>query len=157
MKLRAFHFILPLMFAVACNSTQGNRKADVSDIEKNEATPGNPAPTGPLGTPKFEKTVHDFGKVIDGELVQYKFKFTNTGKGDLTVAKVEAHCGCTTPEWTRDIIPPGGEGFILATFNSSGRGEPNGVVVEKGVTVEFANSTVASLELTLKSNIFKKD
>lgn len=139
-----------LLFA-ACQS--GNRKANSADIENNTATPENPNSAGPKGTPAFESTIHDFGKVIDGEQVQHKFKFKNTGKGYLTLAKVQAHCGCTTPEWTRDIIPPGGEGFVLATFNSSGKGEKGGVVVEKGITVDFANSTIATIELTLKSNI----
>jgi Protein of unknown function (DUF1573) len=153
--MRIQYILFIFLFLASC--TAGNRKVSSKDIDNNAATPENPAPTGPVGTPVFETTIHNFGKIIDGEQVQHKFKFKNTGKGDLTLAKVEAHCGCTTPEWTRDIIPPGGEGFILATFNSSGRGEKDGVDTEKGITVEFANSTVKSIELTLKSTIYKKD
>jgi hypothetical protein len=155
MKVQNILYVLFLVALAACNS--GNRKMSTSDIEDNKATPENPTPSGPMGTPEFESTTHNFGKIIDGELVQHKFKFKNIGKGELTLANVQAHCGCTTPEWTRDIIPAGGEGFILATFNSSGRGEKDGVDANKGITVEFANSTVKTVELNLKSRIYKKD
>lgn len=155
MKIQNFLYVMILVGLAACSS--GNRKPGVSDIENNDATPENPTPSGPQGTPEFESTTHNFGKIIDGEQVQHKFKFKNTGKGELTMANVQAHCGCTTPEWTRDIIPPGGEGFVLATFNSSGRGEKDGVDADKGITVEFANSTIKTVELSLKSRIYKKN
>lgn len=139
----------------SCN--QMNRTATASDIDKNTSTPENPLQdTGEKGTPAFATTTHDFGKIIDGEQVQHKFVFKNTGKGELVIANVQAHCGCTTPEWTREIIPAGGEGFIMATFNSSSRGGVDGVKQEKGITVEFSNSTVPTLELTLNSVVYTK-
>ena len=142
----------------ACGSS-ANRKADTTDIEKNSATPENPKPkkNGPKGTPLFAETLHDFGKITDGETVQNKFKFKNIGKGELTITNVQASCGCTTPEWTKDIIPAGGEGYVIATFNSSGKGDKDGPRVEKSITVEFDNSTVEQMELHFVSNIFTKD
>jgi hypothetical protein len=156
MRLIALLTFSSLLALAACNNSP--RKADTADIENNPTTPETPSDSkGPKGTPVFASTMHDFGKIVDGEQVQHKFMFKNTGKGELVVAKVEATCGCTTPDWTRDIIPPGGEGFILATFNSSGRGEKGGLMVEKSINVEFSNSTVSTMELRFKSNIDKKD
>lgn len=155
MKISYLLVLAGLVLMTSCGSE--NRPAEAADIENNEATPENPAPKGPLGTPAFESTEHDFGKIIDGEQVQHTFKFKNVGKGELTIANVQAHCGCTTPNWTREIIPPGGEGIVKATFNSTDRGEKNGVVVEKGITVDFSTSTIQSVELKLKSKIFKKE
>ncbi|MBS3912952.1 MAG: DUF1573 domain-containing protein [Bacteroidetes bacterium] len=153
-------YIAILFFGIlslaACNNS--NHKADVSDIENNGNTPDNPNNNkGPKGTPKFDEVLHDFGNIVDGESVQHKFRFKNTGKGELVVSNVQASCGCTTPEWTRDVIAPGGEGFILATFNSSGKGEKGGLIVEKSITVNFSNSTVETMELRFKSNIDKKE
>jgi hypothetical protein len=132
--------------------------AGVDDIEKNKSSVSDPKSKsdGPLGNPVFNDTVFHFGKVQDGEKVQHKFTFKNTGKGDLTVADVHASCGCTTPEWSKEIIPPGEEGFIVATFNSSGKGGPEGILTEKTVTVTFANSALESIVLKFRANVFSK-
>src|SRR5689334_6348391 len=57
-------------------------------------------------------TIHDFGKIKLGVPVTHEFKFTNTGKTPLIITNVQASCGCTTPSWTKDPVPPGGSGYI---------------------------------------------
>jgi hypothetical protein len=158
MKPAIYSFVFLAIVAAACNSS-GTRSANSSDIEKNEATASNPNPkkSGPPGTPLFESTLHDFGRITDGEEVQHKFKFKNSGKGELVIKNVQASCGCTTPEWTKDVIKPGGEGYVMATFNSSGKGGPDGPRVEKSITVTFENSTVEEIQLQFVSNIFSKN
>jgi len=70
----------------------------------------------------FEKKTHDFGEIKeDGGAVVYSFNFTNTGTQPLVVHSVQASCGCTTPEWTRTPIQPGGKGFVKATFDPRNR------------------------------------
>ena len=69
----------------------------------------------------FEKTVHDFGVFDEGKIVEYTFKFKNTGDKPVWLTRVKPSCGCTTPQWTRDTIPPGGSGSILVKYNSQGR------------------------------------
>jgi hypothetical protein len=142
---------------LACNSN-ANHNAGTDDIEKNTNTPENPNATnkGPKGTPTFVSTMHDFGNITDGEIVQHTFKLKNTGKGDLTISNVQASCGCTTPDWTREVIPPGGEGHVQATFDSKGKGGPDAPRVQKSITVMFANSTVDQVELKFVSNILDK-
>ncbi|MDB5198293.1 MAG: hypothetical protein JWO92_256 [Chitinophagaceae bacterium] len=66
-------------------------------------------------------TVYDFGKVTDGEKVEYSFRFKNTGKYPLIVSNATASCGCTVPEKPEEPIKPGETGFIKVVFNSQGR------------------------------------
>ncbi|MGC6470150.1 MAG: DUF1573 domain-containing protein [Flavobacteriales bacterium] len=69
----------------------------------------------------FEKDVHDFGQLIDGEKVAYSFKFTNSGDAPLIISSAKGSCGCTVPNWPKDPIAPGESGTIDVSFNSSGR------------------------------------
>ncbi len=69
----------------------------------------------------FEKSSHDFGKIKQGESVQYDFKFKNTGKTPLIISNAVATCGCTVPEPPKDPILPGAEGVIKVVFNSTGK------------------------------------
>lgn len=70
----------------------------------------------------FEKKIHDFGDVKeDGGTVNYVFEFTNNGSQPLVIHNVQASCGCTSPEWTRTPIQPGGKGTLKATFDPRNR------------------------------------
>src|SRR5258705_5486203 len=110
----------------------------------------SPAPTA-TGTENavFEWTaqVHDFGKIKQGVPVSHEFKFTNKSKVPLIIANVQASCGCTTPDWTKDAIPPGQAGFIKATFSAASPG-----VFDKTVTVT-ANVENGSVQLKIKGEV----
>ena len=69
----------------------------------------------------FEKEVHDFGTIVQGEKVSYSLKFTNTGKADLIITSAKGSCGCTVPEWPKDPIAPGADGVIDVVFDSDGK------------------------------------
>ena len=70
----------------------------------------------------FNKLVHDFGSITKSEGPQsYTFEFTNTGNKPVSVLKVTASCGCTTPGWTKEPVAPGGKGDIKATYNPTDR------------------------------------
>jgi len=100
----------------------------------------------------FNETTHEFGKFkeADGN-VTHKFEFVNTGGSDLIIQNVSASCGCTAPSWTREPIPPGGKGFVAATYNPAGR--PG--VFRKYVTV-ISNSNPGSLRLTIAGEVEAK-
>ena len=70
---------------------------------------------------QFEQLAFDGGKVIEGEQVEYKYVFTNTGKQDLVIESVKASCGCTATAPKDDVIKPGQSSEIVATFDSRGR------------------------------------
>ncbi|MDQ6845651.1 MAG: DUF1573 domain-containing protein [Bacteroidota bacterium] len=76
-------------------------------------------------------SAYNFGKVMDGEKVEYSYRFKNTGKNPLIVSSAVASCGCTVPEKPEEPIQPGQTGFLKVVFNSKGRvGE-----VHKEITV----------------------
>ncbi len=154
MKTGISSFIFLAFTLVACN---GGGKISADKIDSNSATADKPqGDTSTRGWAKFDSEFHDFGKITDGEFVRHKFKFTNVGKGDLVISNVEAACGCTSPNWTKDVIPPGGEGYVETVFNSTGRGEANGIENTKYVDVFFQNSTVESTKLTFRALVVKK-
>ena len=76
-------------------------------------------------------TVHDFGQIDEGAVIEFSYRFRNSGDKPLVVNNVSASCGCTVPEKPQHPIKPGEIGYIKVKFNSEGRpGE-----VHKTVTV----------------------
>jgi len=69
----------------------------------------------------FAESVHDFGKMVQGDVVKYTFHFKNTGKTDLRIARVSTSCGCTVGEYPHGPVKPGEEGDVEVTFNSAGK------------------------------------
>ena len=78
----------------------------------------------------FDTQNFDFGKIKSNVPATHEFKFTNKGKVPMVITNVQASCGCTTPSWSKDPIPPGGQGFVTATYNAASVGAFN-----KSVTV----------------------
>ncbi len=75
----------------------------------------------PKTTMEFTDTKFDFGTITEGTLAKHAYHFKNTGSNPLLIAKAEASCGCTVPQWPKEPIPPGGEGDIVVQFNSEHR------------------------------------
>src|SRR5882672_4766368 len=76
-----------------------------------DAKPQTPAKVdGPVLT--LEANTHDFGTITQGDVVEKIFKFKNTGNQPLIITNIQTSCGCTTPTWPRDPIPPGASGEI---------------------------------------------
>jgi hypothetical protein len=89
----------------------------------------------------------DFGKIKQGIPVTHEFKFTNKGKVTLVITNVQASCGCTTPSWSHDPVPPGQQGFVKATYNAGGTG-----AFDKTVTVT-ANTEPGATQLKIKGEV----
>lgn len=71
---------------------------------------------------KFDNTTYDFGTIKEEKgKVTGRFEFTNTGNEELLLVKVQPGCGCTAANYTRTVVPPGGRGFIDATYDPYGR------------------------------------
>ncbi|MCS7077728.1 MAG: DUF1573 domain-containing protein [Bacteroidia bacterium] len=93
----------------------------------------------------------DFGIINEGEKVQYKFKFVNSGNGDLVIRSAEASCGCTVPKFSDKPIRPGEEGEIEVEFNSEGK--PGAAA--KTITVR-SNTNPEVTTLTIKGEVIPK-
>ncbi|MFO7669662.1 MAG: DUF1573 domain-containing protein [Bacteroidales bacterium] len=96
----------------------------------------------------FDKLSHDFGTIIEGEMVVCYFEYENIGNGDLIITSVEATCGCTSPDWDKEPLKPGEREQLKVVFDSNGRSGSQ----LKGVTVN-SNSLTPEVRLTLKANV----
>jgi predicted small secreted protein len=128
------------LLLTACHSGQGAVKTTDS-----AATAAN----SPVM--KFQYDNHDFGKIQEGDKVNYKFSFTNTGKTPLIIDNAQASCGCTIPEWPKSPIKPGDTNQISVTFNSDGH--PG--LVDKMITVT-GNTNPRQTVVHLIGEVLKK-
>ena len=121
MKMKTRHicsaFVVALGLLVACNSTgdQGQLSTDLVTSPKSATETSDK-----LAVIKFEKEEHDFGTLLQGEVVSYSFHFTNEGNAPLLISEVGSSCGCTVGDYPREPIAPGKSGAIKVTYNSSG-------------------------------------
>ncbi|MBU6341707.1 MAG: DUF1573 domain-containing protein [Bacteroidetes bacterium] len=81
-----------------------------------------PAVSTPAPFVQWEQKKIDLGKVKKGEKRNLFFTFTNTSGADAQIELVDA-CTCTTTDYPRGIIPPGGKARIDATFDSTEKDE----------------------------------
>ncbi|MDY8137820.1 DUF1573 domain-containing protein [Aquimarina sp. 2201CG5-10] len=99
----------------------------------------------------FAQKEHDFGTINEGDVVEHKFTFTNTGKAPLVIVSAKGSCGCTVPEWPKEPIAPGATGEMLVKFNSNGK--PN--LQNKQVTIT-ANTEAGKEILKIKAMVTPK-
>ncbi len=96
----------------------------------------------------FENTSHDFGILTAGEIVQYSFKYKNTGTAPLKITKIITDCGCTVPEYDKKAVLPKEESKIKVTFDSQGFRNN----IYKTITVE-TNADTGKIKLILTAFI----
>jgi len=96
----------------------------------------------------FSEESYDFGTVVEGVQAKHTFNFTNTGDAPIVISGVRASCGCTTPQWPKEPIPPGGNGEITAIYNSKGRLN----AFNKSIRVT-SNAVEATKTLYIKGNV----
>jgi hypothetical protein len=147
MKMKILHWMIFVSLAalVSCSGDKTQIPASVVNIPNSAS-----GKTGEDQLPVLEFAVveHDFGKVIQGEIVTFSFKFKNTGKSDLVIANISAACGCTASKYPKEPVKPGAEEKIEVIFNSSGKQG----FQSKTLTVA-ANTQPGTSELTIKAMV----
>lgn len=145
-----YKYLIVLSLGLLLFSCKNNSDKVPTDVIYNPNTATGVDESIQLPQISFKKTEHDFGKVIQGEVVTYNFRFTNTGNADLIIAKVSTSCGCTASNYPVDPIKPGETKSIEAKFDSKNRtGFQN-----KRVTV-LTNATPAKTNLYIKADVIK--
>lgn len=91
---------------------------------------------------EFEKEVHDFGSLTQGEPAVYEFKFTNTGNEPLIISNSRGSCGCTVPSWPRTPIAPGESASIKVKYDSNRLGPINKSVTVTSNAINEANKVI---------------
>jgi len=100
---------------------------------------------------QFENTIHDFGKIKEGKIVDYTFKYKNVGSEVLEVSHVRTSCGCTAAVINGKSLKPGEEGTLKVEFDSSNR---EGVVT-RTITLSSNDASEPQKTLTIISFIEK--
>jgi len=96
-----------------------------------------------------DKYEHDFGKISEtGGIVNYEFKIKNTGSEPLVITKVTTSCGCTVPDWTKEPVAAGKNGFVKVTFDPKGR-----VGDMTKTLVVYTNGNPESVRLKIKGSV----
>ncbi len=67
----------------------------------------------------FNQEIHNFGTLIDGEIVSYSFVFRNTGGSSFRLVKGEKSCGCIEIQFNLNEILPGDSSTVELIYNSS--------------------------------------
>lgn len=100
--------------STSTNPSTGSPRIDAQDDNLDAA---RQRISGVLG---FKENSHDFGIVHRGEKLKYGFKFTNTGKGPLSIQGVHATCGCTAVEVDRSKdYAPGAAGTVEVSLDTT--------------------------------------
>ena len=110
------------------------------------------ATTAPASTTeiKFDKMVHDYGEMKQGDNGECVFNFKNVGKELLIITMCQGSCGCTVPQCLKDPLLPGKSGEIKVKYDTNRIGP-----ISKSVTVQ-SNSKTGTQTLKIKGNISAK-
>lgn len=99
---------------------------------------------------RFYESEFTFPKGVVGKPITHEFAFINEGKIPLKIDSVKASCGCTTPQWTSEMIMSGGKGKITATYNMGHAGTFN-----KSITVSISDGQ--KIVLYIKGEAYDKE
>ena len=101
---------------------------------------------------ELEKNRYDFGKVEEGQVVDFELSFKNTGKNVLHIKDVKTSCGCTAALLSSKQLSPNEEGTIkieLDTKNRSG-------YFSRTVTIVSDDPYQPQQTITLFANVIKR-
>jgi hypothetical protein len=116
-KLFLYLLLISSIIFTSCDIRKPNTQAKSKVNSTNDSTKKNLLPT----TVEIIDSAFDFGKVKEGEIVEYNYRFKNSGKNPLIIEDAMASCGCTVPEKPDHPIQPGEMDFIKVKFNSDKR------------------------------------
>jgi hypothetical protein len=156
MKKILIPFLLIAVTVASCNSSSNeNGGADNDDqvnpdnVEFETNDEGSQVTSYPVIS--FDSKSVDVGTMTEGEIKQFKFKFTNTGTADLIIKNAQGSCGCTVPSYPEHPIKPGESAEIDVEFDSAGKQGEN----QKNVTV-WTNCKEPQEQLTFYASVLPK-
>lgn len=114
MVKKYFLFLLVSVIMISCDNRRKDKIADDASAQTALALKDST-------TVQIIDSSYNFGKVTDGEKVEYSYRFKNTGTRPLVIVEASASCGCTVPQKPEKPILPGDIGFIKIVFDSKGR------------------------------------
>ncbi len=138
MKKIIFTFALSSLFAFA----------GIAQTKDGHDHGNQPATTPKPESIKLSENSFDFGKIPQGKPVTHNFTVENIGKDTLKIEQVQASCGCTTPEWSKEPVLAGAKTTIKVGYNSASEGP-----FEKSITIYYNGGQVK--QFTIKGIVWK--
>jgi hypothetical protein len=109
------------IFVVASLLITFSCKKDAESLEEKAATSLQENAKVPRTKIEFDKEIHDFGQIDQGEIVETTVNIKNVGDNNLYIVDAHGSCGCTVPEVTKEAIKPGESAPINVKFDSNGK------------------------------------
>ena len=115
MNIRMFLSFTVIFIAIQC--THKKNKAPKTKQEKDTVSHTS------NNFPKFEfnKEIHKFGVVLEGEIAVCDFYYKNVGKNDLIISSIQTNCGCAVVKWDKKPLKSNAESKLTVEFNSQGK------------------------------------
>jgi hypothetical protein len=111
-------------------------------------TTTNTTTAKPAEVLQLKESSYNFGKIQQGRPVTHNFEIVNISSAPLMLENVQASCGCTTPEWTKEPIQPGASTTIKVGYNAAAEGDFN-----KTITITYNN--MQAKVLTISGSVYK--
>jgi hypothetical protein len=132
----------------APKSNMSKKQAIVAPPVTAQVTPVAEATKPAPESISLKETEFDFGKIPQGKPVTHIFEFKNIGTIPFALDNVQASCGCTTPEWKKDTIPPGATSKITVGYNAQNEGP-----FAKPVTITYNGNQTK--QIIIKGEVWK--
>lgn len=150
---------LVLLLMLSCSSSDSQKDDEALKGKLPASLINNPrslnsadsAKVNELGKLVFSDTLHDFGILNEGEVVQFEFTFTNAGKRDIIINEAKASCGCTVADYPGRPFKQGESDKIRVSFDSKGKPGMN----EKTVAV-ITNGNPSVYNLIIQAQVVQK-
>ena len=110
-----FLFLVAFL-SIATLSCVGDSTKNAADEKKAHETLSD---TANYTSIQWIDSLYDFGSVAMGAQVNMTFHFKNTGNKPLIITDARPGCGCTVASFTKQAIPPGGQGEVSGTYDSN--------------------------------------
>jgi hypothetical protein len=104
----------------------------------------------------LQPTEIDFGEVTNGEVRTAEAIVSNPGGSDLLIEAVSTSCGCTKAEINPGVIPPGGTGTLVVSFDSGAHGPEETGPVERQVFIASNDPVHPEIQLLITANILPR-
>ena len=98
---------------------------------------------------KFNKMVHDFGNMTEGDIGKYEFSVKNEGKQKLAIYDIETTCGCTATALGSRKLMPGKSTKLKVVFHTKDRRGKQ----DKLITLKTNDPRNPEVVIHIKANI----
>jgi len=97
---------------------------------------------------EFLQIKTDFGKVQEGKILNYEFKFVNSGNQPLVISKIQQGCGCVATSYPVYPVNAGDTASVYTKFVTNGKkGKQNQRILI------FSNADNSPTEIRIKCDV----